>query len=231
MSTSGDLLASSRFFAIFVRCSRALGRVAGCAPSRLAAFALLALLASWTLLSTAPALNDFRDAHVLAHYEQSAADAVARYHQAPLWDPFYCGGMYLLGTPQARFASPTFALTLLFGEARGAALTAFFMMLLGLEGAYRYARARGAGATGAALSAPIFALSGVFAMAPGLGWFNFFGFELLPWIALGVHTALRGSRRGLAIAAVSIAWTSASEARTPSRSPPCGAWGRPSRRR
>lgn len=175
-------------------------------PWRLAVFGVLALCASWVLLSTAPALNEFRDAHVLGHYETAARDALLRWHQAPLWDPYYCGGMYLLGTPQARFVSPTFLLTLVFGESRGEAVTAFAMMIVGLEGTFRYARARGASSFGALLGAPVFALSGMFAVAPELGWTSFFGFELLPWIALGFRGALRGEIRGVLVTAVAMAW-------------------------
>ncbi|HEX8791834.1 MAG TPA: hypothetical protein VF765_12860 [Polyangiaceae bacterium] len=175
-------------------------------PWRLAVFAALALCASWPLLSTAPALNEFRDAHVLAHYETAAREALLRWHQMPLWDPYYCGGMYLLGTPQARFVSPTFLLTLIFGEQRAEALSVFAMMLVGLEGAYRYARSRGARGFGALLAAPLFALGGIFAVSPGLGWIGFFSFELLPWIALGVRRALARELRGVVIAAVAMAW-------------------------
>jgi hypothetical protein len=175
-------------------------------PLRLALFASLAMSAAWTLLSTAGSLNEFRDAHVLAHYEVAAREAVTRWHQAPLWDPYYCGGMYMLGTPQARFVSPTFLLTLLFGETRGEALTAFAMLIVGLEGTYRYTRDRGATRFGALLAAPVFALGGIFATSPALGWVNFFGYELLPWMALGLRHALRGERAGVVLLAVAAAW-------------------------
>jgi len=175
-------------------------------PWRLAVFAGLALCASWPLLSTAPALNEFRDAHVLAHYEVAAREAVLRWHQMPLWDPYYCGGMYLLGTPQARFVSPTFLLSLLFGERRAEAITVFAMMVVGLEGAFRYARSRGATGFGAMLAAPLFALSGIFAVSPGLGWIGFFSFQLLPWIALGVRRALARELAGVLVAAGAMAW-------------------------
>jgi hypothetical protein len=169
-------------------------------------FAVLALVAAWPLLATAAQLNEFRDAHVLAHYEIAARDSVLRWHQMPLWDPYYCGGMYLLGTPQARFVSPSFLLTLLFGEPRAEALTAFAMILVGLEGTYRYARSRGATAFGALLAAPVFALGGIFATSPSLGWVSFFGFELLPWMALGVRRSLAGERAGVVLTALAAAW-------------------------
>jgi hypothetical protein len=177
------------------------------APLRLGVFALLALAATWPLLSTATSLNAFRDAHVLGHYESAAREALLRFHQMPLWDPYYCGGMYLLGTPQARFVSPTFLLTLLFGETRGEALTAFTMTVVGLEGTFRYARSRGARSIGALLAAPLFALSGIFGLAPILGWTNFFSFELLPWVALGTRTAFLGRRKGVVIAAAALGWS------------------------
>jgi hypothetical protein len=185
---------------------RGLRLVALRTPLRLGAFATLALLATWPLLATAASVNAFRDAHVLGHYESVAAQSLLRFRKMPLWDPYYCGGMYLLGTPQARFVSPTFLLTLLFGEARGEALTAFVMIAVGLEGSFRYARSRGARSAGALLAAPLFALSGIFALAPRLGWINFFSFELLPWVAFGTRTALSGRRGGVVIAAVSLAW-------------------------
>lgn len=180
--------------------------VAARVPWRLAVFAAVALCASWPLLATAPALDEFRDAHVLAHYEAAAREALLRWHQMPLWDPYYCGGMYLLGTPQGRFVSPTFLFTLLFGERRAESITVFAMIVVGLEGTYRYARSRGATRFGALLAAPLFALSGVFAVSPGLGWIGFFSFELLPWIALGVRRALLRELPGVLVAAGAMAW-------------------------
>jgi hypothetical protein len=186
--------------------NRALTRTAHETPLRLAVFAALALAATWPFLSTAGMLNEFRDAQVLDHYESAAALAVRRFGQAPLWDPYYCGGMYLLGTPQARFVSPTFLLTLLFGESRGAALTMFAMLIVALEGTFRYARARGALESASLVAAPIFGLSGVFATAGPYGWVNFYGFALVPWIALGARRALRFETRGVALAAAGVAW-------------------------
>ena len=175
-------------------------------PLRLALFGALALAATWPLLSSAALLNEFRDAQVLGHYESAAREAILRWHQAPLWDPYYCGGMYLLGTPQARFVSPTFLFTLLFGEQRGEALTAFAMMVVGMEGTFRYVRDRGATRFGALLAAPLFAMSGIFAVSPELGWIGFFGFELLPWMALGVRRSLARERWAIVLTAVAAAW-------------------------
>ncbi len=173
---------------------------------RLAVFAALALIIAWPLLSTAPAMNFFRDAQVLMPYEYTAVHSVRDYLQAPLWDPYYCGGVYALGTPQSRFVSPTFLLSLLFGTLRGESVTVFFMLIVGLEGTWRYSMSRGASAIGSLLAAPVFATSGLFAAAPPLGWINFFGFELVPWALVGVRRAVRGDPRGAVVAAGALAW-------------------------
>jgi hypothetical protein len=183
-----------------------LARSAARAPIRLAVFAIVALIATWPLLSSAGSLNGYRDSHPLVQYEESARRTIVEFGQVPLWDPYYCGGMDGVGTPQSRFVSPSFLLTLVFGTLRAEPMVAFFMILLGLEGAYRYARSRGATNLGAALGAPLFALSGIFAVAPALGWYNFFGFELLPWAAFGLRRAFAGSRTGVALCAGALAW-------------------------
>ena len=173
---------------------------------RTAYFLVVALLVTWPLLSTSGSLNSYRDEHPLVQYEEAARKTVLDFHQAPLWDPYYCGGIDGLGTPQSRFVSPTFLLTLIFGTLRAQALVAFLFFYLGLEGTFRYARSRGATHLGAGLAAPMFALSGFFAVATALGWYQFFGFELLPWAAYGLRRAMRGERKGVAIVALSLAW-------------------------
>lgn len=188
------------------RALRALGHIARRTPWRLAVFAALALVATWPMLRAAPQMNTFRDAQVLVAYEDAARKAVVEHGQAPLWDPYYCGGMYALGSPQSRFASPTFLFTLLFGALRGEPLTVFAMIVLGLEGAFRLARSLGASSLAAVLVAPAFALSGSFAAAPAMGWLNFMGFELLPWAVFGLRRALAGRRWGVAVCAGALAW-------------------------
>jgi hypothetical protein len=173
---------------------------------RLAVFSAIALVATWPLLSTADSMNDFRDTQYFTLFEEAARLSVAKYHELPLWNPYYCGGTYLLGTPSARFVSPTFLATLAFGVVRADALIAFAMSVVGMEGLWRYARSRGAPAYAAMLAAPAFALSGLFAHNPLLGWSNFYSFELIPWAAFGLRRALAGSVRGAVIAGLAVTW-------------------------
>lgn len=169
-------------------------------------FALFTLAVTWPVLSTAGSMNLFRDAQVLYSYERDAAWSVLHFGSVPLWDPYYCGGLYVLGTPQSRFASPSFLLSLLFGPARGQALTIFGMIVLGLEGTFRYLRSRGGGALPSLMAAPVFAASGVFIASPFLGWTNFFGFELFPWVLLFLRRAMRGEVSAAVWAALVLAW-------------------------
>jgi hypothetical protein len=171
-------------------------RGAASTPWRLAVFALVAASAAWMPLSQVGGLNDFRDAHLLSSYDMAAARTVTDHGQFPLWDPWNCGGLYGLGSPQTRFASPTLLLSVVFGARRAEALMFFAFLLLGLEGAFRFTRARTGSALGALVAAPVFALNGYFALAWSVGWVAYAGFELLPWALIGIHWLARGRLSG-----------------------------------
>lgn len=125
-------------------------------------FALAAAAVAPYLLS-AGAFNAFRDAQVLWLSEDQARRSLLDFGQLPLWNPEFCGGMPSLGTPQARFTSPTFLLTLLFGTTRAEPITVFVMVVLGLFGTHLLAREHGARQFGATLAAPVFGQMGLFA--------------------------------------------------------------------
>src|SRR5688572_7578528 len=104
------------------------------AATRLALFSVIALIASWTVLSRGGTMNDFRDAHLLQTYEHVAAMTLRDHGQLPLWNPYTCGGMYAIGNPQTRVASPTLVLSVLLGSRRAEALLVFLFLILGMEG-------------------------------------------------------------------------------------------------
>jgi hypothetical protein len=184
----------------------ALRHAAASAPVRLAFFCVIAVTSKWPTLRTAAAFNDKPDAQFTTLFEEAARLAVVKYHQLPLWNPYYCGGIPGLGTPSAHFAAPTFLLAILFGTLRSDPLIGIAMTLVGLEGTFRYARSRRCGVVGSAFVAPVFALSGYFDRWQTQGWTHFLGFELLPWALLGARMALGGSRRGVVILALAVAW-------------------------
>ncbi|HVJ94129.1 MAG TPA: hypothetical protein VM580_30280 [Labilithrix sp.] len=182
-----------------------MGRLAERTAVRLAIFAVIATALVWTILPTAGWLNEYRDAQVLTLHERAAVDSVLRFGQVPLWNPWYCGGVYALGEPQSRFASPPFLLSVLFGAERAEPLVVFLFAVLGMEGTYRWLRLRVNDAFAVLRIAPIFALSGHFSVSYFRGWINFFGFELVPFVLFGITLAARGRTAGIAVAAIAFA--------------------------
>jgi hypothetical protein len=174
--------------------------------ARLAVFSVVALVARWSALGQAGLFPAISDSEHFSLYEEAARLTVVRFHELPFWDPYYCGGIPALGTPSARFASPTFLLTLLFGTLRANPLIGMAMTVVGLEGTYRYARAYGGGVLGAMVASPIFAVSGAFTAWGQADWTNFYAFQLIPWTLFGARRAFRGSRRGVIVLAASVAW-------------------------
>lgn len=182
-----------------------ISRLARHVTLRLAFFCVLAAVFVWPILGQAAHINEFRDVHHLFLYERSAIDTIRRYGELPLWNPYYCGGFDAVGAPQTRFVSPTLLLGLLFGAERAEILTVFFFAVVGMEGMYRWLRLRVTEPLAALVVAPVFALSGQYAVAYHRGWVQFMGFELVPWILLGVTLAVRRKPSGIAIASIAFA--------------------------
>jgi hypothetical protein len=183
-----------------------ISRLARHLPLRLAFFTVLAAVLVWPVLADAARLNEFRDVHHLFLYERSAIDTIKRYGELPLWNPYYCGGFDAVAAPQTRFVSPTLLLGLLFGAERAEILTVFFFAILGMEGMYRWLRLRTTEPLAALIVAPVFALSGQYAVAYNRGWIQFMGFQLVPWILYGITLAARRKWQGMAYASIAFAW-------------------------
>ena len=183
------------------RLLRAAHRAATLPGPRLALFALLALVACGYPLTRAGALNDFRDSHLLHSYEDAGTRTLTRYGQFPLWNPWSCGGQYALGSPQTRVASPTLLVSAALGSRRAEPVVLWAFLVLGMEGFFRYARRRVGSTLGALGAAPLFGLAGFTAMSWSIGWLNFAGFLLLPWLLVGTRLAARGKVSGAALVA------------------------------
>lgn len=176
-------------------------------PLRLALFLGLAWLSALALLGQSRGMNIFHDAQFLSAYERHARLSVLGYGQFPFWDPYSCGGLYGLAAPQTRYASPFFLFSLWLDVDRAAVLFAVLLPALGMEGMYRYARSWGARQNLALVCAPLFPLSGFFAGGWRWGWVQFLSFCGVPFILLGLRLALRGSRPGALLCAVTCALT------------------------
>ena len=73
-------------------------------------------------------------------YHGAIRETIVKYHQFPLWNPYYNGGMPLLASPATRVLSPTLLPTLLFGELIGIKIEIWLCLVIGIMGVYRLAR-------------------------------------------------------------------------------------------
>jgi len=145
----------------------------------------------------------YHDEHGAIMEEETARRTLVEYGQAPAWNPWYCGGIFLTATSNAY--APDFLFRALFGTGPGRRLTALFFAIAGMEGVFRYARKNGASAIGASVGAVAFACSGHFKYLIGLGWTFMFNYNLLPWVALAFEKGLR-SRPWMIAGGFLMAW-------------------------
>lgn len=173
---------------------------------RLVVFALLALCFARPIFDQAQTMNVFHDAQFLSAYEANAVMSLKHFGSWLTWDPYSCGGFYALAAPQVRSFSPTILFSLFLGVDAANAFMAFLFPWLGMEGMYRLLTARKVSSLGALLLAPTFPLCAFFGYIWQWGWIQFYAFELIPWLLLGLHLMLRNIRSGFVIFAISFAF-------------------------
>ncbi len=164
----------------------------------LAAIALIFILPIFSNFSYWGA-NDW-DQHML--YHGSARISLLKYHQFPLWNPFYCGGNVLLANPQSPFLSPFFLFVLIFGTVAGLKLEIVAYLILGMAGMWLLARQLDAKGPAAYLAPIIFMLSSWYPLHVQAGHTTFFSFGLVPWALLFYIKALKKWKLAIALAVV-----------------------------
>ncbi len=112
------------------------------------------------------------------------------FHQAPLWNPYSCGGEVDLANPQSMAAAPSFLLILAFGTALGSKLSLLLYTFLAMDGTYRLSRRLGVGQQGAIVAALSYGLSGYLALHLSIGHINFAGVALYPYLLLFYERSL-----------------------------------------
>ncbi|MBW2263994.1 MAG: hypothetical protein JRG91_18690, partial [Deltaproteobacteria bacterium] len=117
-----------------------------------------------------------------------------KYHQIPLWDPYFCGGIPALGNLQNNVVAPSFVFPLLFGLLPGLKIAFLAFFIAGMEGGYRLARHLGIRGMGAVAASLAFCFSGRFVQLFNDGHPPFLTFLLAPWALLCFEKGL-GSRR------------------------------------
>ncbi len=107
---------------------------------------------------------------------------VAHFHQLPLWDPYKCGGVPLLGNPQSRILTPFFLVHLLFGPLLGIHLEIIAHLAIGFGGAYLLARQIDIGKLGAFACGATFAGSSWYSLRMAPGHSVFLCIMYIPWV-------------------------------------------------
>ena len=148
----------------------------------------------WPGLSQPSMLGTAGDWSYFTAHDTSVWLSLAVHHELPGWDPFACGGIPLLGNLHVRPLGITALCSSLFGLLPGLRIALWLMVLLGLEGAFRWARHRGVAGIGALAAAVLFAMSGRLVQAIAEGQPGLLAFELAPWALLGLERGWRDWR-------------------------------------
>ncbi len=147
----------------------------------------------------------FHDEKYHFSHESAAYVSLVEYHQLPAWNPWHCGGVPGLASPQDTALAPDFIFRLLFGVAAGRRLALIAFWVLGMEGVFRLARRHLCSPTASVLAAVAFATSGRMSEHVFLGWSAHWPLALLPWAVLSFELGLRSWRWRVAGGAI-LAW-------------------------
>lgn len=145
-------------------------------------FIVLVVCALSPALANGPLWSSRYDWRYFETMTEMARRTVADYHQAPLWNPYSCGGEVGLANPQAMDGAPTFLLVLLFGTAWGFKAAMAVYLLCALHGGFLLGRRLGLDPLPAAIAGASFGLSGYLAMHLSSGHINFAGAALYPYL-------------------------------------------------
>jgi hypothetical protein len=136
------------------------------------------------------------DWDLIAASQWAAYRTVREFHQFPLWNPFECGGLPLLGDPQSHFMTPWFILTLIFGPVLGLRIEVLIYSAIAWSGGYVLGRVVGLRRISAICTATTFAGSSWFFLHAAEGHILLLTFVYLPWIiAAGWSASERGQLR------------------------------------
>ncbi len=176
----------SRSFAFI----RGLARISPPKPTDWRArFGIALLFAAVALMFTAPVYPHpgnwgIQDWDIFLFYHGAPAVTVTEYQQAPLWNPWFCGGMPMLARPESPQLSPMFLITLLLGTVMSLKVQITLHLLIGLAGTYTLARHRAASRTAAILAAFVYMLGGAYTLHMTVGNAWAYTMAFIPWAVL-----------------------------------------------
>ena len=148
----------------------------------------------WPYLSNLYDIVPTGDYTFFVNHAISTYNSIVEYHQLPLWDPYNCGGVPGIGNLQTNSLSPSVFLLVFFGPLAGLKLLLFAYQIIGMEGAYRYAKSHGALGIGALAAALCFAVNGRMISIWTAGQPVLSGFMLVPLLLLCYERSFKDMR-------------------------------------
>ncbi|HVN64923.1 MAG TPA: hypothetical protein VMT58_09820 [Candidatus Binataceae bacterium] len=163
------------------------------------AAAVLSIAFSYPIVMHLGAPGVWHDWDFSLQLQWAAYYSVAHFHQFPLWNPWKCGGMPLLGNPQSHFLSPWFLLTLLFGPVIGLHLEIPGHFIAAWLGTYVLGRSLAMRPLAAAGAACAFATSSWLNLRAVEGHMVFLPVAYTPW---AIALTIIGARKNTAWASI-----------------------------
>ena len=124
--------------------------------------------------------------------------SVVKFHQFPVWNPYVCGGIPMMGDPQSSIITPFFPIHLLLGPVVGLNLEIPLHLAVAWSGGYFLGRTIGFGRFAAATCATVFPASSWFYLRAAVGQHPFFAAAYCPWILAFALLAIDRRRIGFA---------------------------------
>lgn len=150
--------------------------------------ALAVAVVQWWPMLRDPAITGFGDWQMIHHNWEAALVSLRRFGQWPLWDPFHCGGVPILGNPESQLYAPWFWLSFVLGSVPAVKLMLIGHVVIALTGVFALCRCRyQLRAPSAALGALAWGCAGWFVWDGAGGHATFFPFVFAPWLSLWVH--------------------------------------------
>lgn len=125
---------------------------------------------------------------------------VTHFHQPPLWNPYKCGGMGMIGNPESGIVTPFFLFYLFLGPYAGLYLEIFLHLALAFAGGYLLGRVTGLSRIAAVVCGSAFPASSWLYLHLAVGHLNFLPAAYLPWVSAMLILAIE--RRSWFIAAI-----------------------------
>ena len=174
----------------------------------LALLGVVVVLCASLLRILAPMLADFRtygfhDWDVETSYRYVTKLSITRYHEAPWWNPWLCGGFPAFGDVEgaSNFLSPYLPLYLLTDVRVALRLEVICAALIGLSGAFVLGRRFTRSVTACGFFAALYILNGRWALQAAAGHTWHLQYGLMPWAFWFFERALEPGRSRNAVGA------------------------------